>query len=314
MLQPLKDKLNRWHAEARWGTATAKFLTLLNFVELKRTLRSGTEGWWRKIYLGGLALFYLQFLLILVSLLDTWWQGPRVVVAAGSFVMLSLVATLVVLIPGVEASVWLGRRFYKKTWILDSMTALTRFPIIVWVLILVPALPTAPLPRLVLYWFLILALVSGWSIAEIAREVADQAKSDYVNSLRNLGFEEDVIFRKHILVGGFREFVVAHIFDLWIQLLLIELAMGFGVRYAETLTNYPNLAPHGNSFGYVLAKTLERTHEFQHVNLVGQLGPALLLLLMFLSYWLVQIGILHLRQAGGIEYLRALSNRGNSGN
>jgi hypothetical protein len=281
-----------------------KFLGLLFSFGLWGTLIRG-KGSWRAWYAVGLLLFYSQGALLVVVALDKLWrQMPRYLVHAGSFIVLALIATVLLLVVGTEIGVGLARIGLRYTWVLDSLVAVTRFPIVVWVLLLVPALPANARLRLVVYWGIILFLTIAWSVVEIAREIASLGRSDIVYSLKNLGIDDAEIFRTHLLVGSCREFVVAHLFDLWQQLLLIELAMGFGVRYAETLTKAPDLLPYRTSFGYLLARNLETAQEgFLNMKV---LFAALVLAGMFLSYWFVQVGVLQMRQAGGIDYLRAL--------
>ena len=292
------------------GLHYGKFTALMRVGIVKPALAKAT-GWWRRCYVAGLYLFYLQILLIFAPLVDWRLELPRLMTAAGWFVLLSLVATVLVLILGTEISVWVGRLCSGRLRpLLQVVNVLTRFPIVFWVLLLVPSLPEDPRLRMMWYWSIVLGLVTVWSITEIASEVVRHGDKDFVYFLRNLGIGKTKIYRTHILIGNCREYVVAHVFDLWIQLLLIELAMGFGVRYTETQTDYQDLAPYSESFGYVLARSLEQVHEARLLTLFSRdglyaLSPAFLLVLMFLSYWLIQVGILQLRQAGGLEYLKS---------
>ncbi len=287
-----------------------KFITLMNYFSLKPAL-SGASGWWRTLYVVGLFLFYFQVLLAFAPLVDRWVDLGRLLTTAGWFVLLSIVATLLVLILGTEISVWVGRLCSGRLrTLLQGFKVVARFPIVFWVLLLVPSLPEDPRLRMTWYWIVVLLLITLWSITEMASELVRHGDKDFVYFLRNLGVGKTKIYRTHILIGNCREYVVAHVFDLWIQLLLIELAMGFGVRFTETQTEYQNLATYGKSFGYFLASSLNAVHEAQSLELSSRegmlaLSPALLLGLMFLSYWLIQVGILQLRQAGGLEYLKS---------
>ncbi len=279
------------------------FRAYMNLRRLRPTLKE-THRWWGNWYLNGLRLFYLLGLLGFISLTSSafgLWD-VELLTGAGWFIALCTTASLLVLLFGLEISIFLAR-WWKG--LLDILLPIFRFPIIFWVLLLLPALPLDRQElRMGSYWLLVLFLVTVWSIVEIAREVAVQHDSDFVRSLRNLGVSEGTIYRRHILVGSCREFIMAHIFDLWMLLLIAEVAMGFGVRFAERAYSFPDLVPYKESFGFQLAVIFDGLHDNQ-VTAGAVLLPALLLSTLFLSYWLIQIGILSVKQAGGLEYLEA---------
>jgi len=307
-----------------------------------RLLRPGAAlsklGKWAIPYRWGLRLFGLQFFVALaVTVLDLLLLLPplqtaevrrvmnseiarrlyELLLSASHFFWIAFFASLVVLGLALLSSVslaWVARSM-RSSALIDLLGSPADLPLVFWVFLLLPAIfnlsseqgNASTGQELFYYGLMILILVLYWSVFEITREVIRQSREPFVASLRNLGFSETQIYFQHILAGRCREFVMAHIFNMWMLLLLIEIAVGFAAQYARVATELflVPLETYDHSFGALLAKDLRFAHE-QEAYLHG-LQDLVVLAIMFSSYWLIQVGILSVRQAGGLEYLEALS-------